>query len=65
MAVKESVFPLLPVGRYPLRLITVNRYDPRDCSEIIFVYHYSRNVSAVRYRVPLAALLLLDFVLIH
>ena len=65
MAVKESVFPLLPVGRYPLWLITVNRHHPRDSNGNIFFTATSRNVSVVNYGVSLVTRLLLDFVLIQ
>ena len=61
----QSVFSWLPLGRYLLSLTTLNRYQPTDSSEKFFFTTTSRNVSIVRYRMSLVAILPLDFVMIH
>ena len=37
VVVKESVFPLLPLGRYLLPITTCNRYNPEIVLEISFI----------------------------
>ena len=61
----QSVFSLLPLGRYLLSLTTLNRYQPINSSEKFFFTTTPRNVSIVRYRMSLVAILPLDFVMIH
>ena len=50
---------------YDLWFTTENRYHPRDSNGNIFFTTTLRNVSVIRYGVPLVTILLLDFVLIH
>ena len=61
----KIVLPLLPLGRYLLPLITVNRYQPTDSRGKLLFVTMSRNVSIVRYRMSLVTILLLDMVIIH
>ena len=61
----QSVFSLLPLGRYLLPLTTLNRYQPTDSSGKLFFTTVSRNVSIIRYRISLVTILLLDLVMIH
>ena len=61
----QSVFSLLPLGRYLLPLTTLSRYQPTDSSGKLLFTTISRNVSIVRYRISLVTILLLDLVLIH
>ena len=61
----QSVFSLLPLGRYLLPLTTLNRYQPIDSSGKLLFTTISRNVSIVRYRISLVTILLLDLVMIH
>ena len=61
----QSVFSLLPLGRYLLVLTTLNRYQPADSSGKLLFTTISRNVSIVRYRISLVTILLLDLVMIH
>ena len=67
LAVIKHAFSLLPLIRYPLQLTTVNRYDTRGSNgDILYLFTITpRNVSVVRYGVPLVTLLPLDFVLIY
>ena len=61
----QSVFSLLPLGRYPLPITTLNRYQPTDSSGKLLYTTISRNVTIVRYRISLVTILLLDLVMIH
>ena len=61
----QSVFSLLPLGRYLLPITTLNRYQPTDSSGKLLYTTISRNVSIVRYRMSLVVILLLDLVMIH
>ena len=64
MVVIQSIFSLLPLGRY-LLLLTLNRYQPTNSSGKLLFTTISRNVSIVRYRISLVTILLLDLVMIH
>ena len=61
----QSVFSLLPLGRYPLPITTPSRYQPRDSSGKLLYTTISRNVTFVRCRMSLVTILLLDLVMIH
>ena len=61
----QSVFSLLLLGRYLLPLTTLNKYQPTDSNEKFCFTTTSRNVSIVRYRMSLVAILPLDYVMIH
>ena len=60
-----SAFSLLPLGRYLLPLTTLNRYQPTVSSGKSFLTTTSRNVTIVTYRMSLATILVLDFVMIY
>ena len=51
VVVLESVFPLLPLGRYLMSLTELNRYETTDSNGIFYFIIISRNVSIVRYGV--------------
>ena len=57
----KSAFSLLSLGRYPLALTTLNRYQSKDSSEKFFFTTISRNVTIVRCRMSLVTILVLDF----
>ena len=61
----QSVFSLLPLGRYPLPITTPNRYQLTDSSGKLLYTTISRNVSTVRHIISLETILLLDLVMIH
>ena len=61
----QSVFPLLPLGRYLLPFTTLNRYQPTDSRVKSLFTTISRNVSIFRYRISLVTILLLYLVVIH
>ena len=61
----QSVFSLLPLGRYPLPITTSSRYQPTDSSGKLLYTTISRNVTFVRCRMSLVTILLLDLVVIH
>ena len=61
----QSVFSLLPLGRYLLPLTTLNRYQPTDSNGKLLFTTISSNVSIFRYRISLITILLLDLVMIH
>ena len=61
----QSVFSLLPLGRYLLPLTTLNRYQPTDSSGKSLFTTISMNVFIVRCRISLVTILLLDLVMIH
>ena len=61
----QSVFSLLPLGRYLLLLITLNRYQPVDNSGKLLFTTISKNVSIGRYRISLVTILLLEVVMIN
>ena len=63
----ESIFSLLPLGRYLLPLNTLNRYLPRHtCSSknVIFTTS-SENITITRHGVFLATIPILCFVMIQ
>ena len=62
--VLKSAFSLLPLGRYLLPVATQNRYQSTGSSGIFFSTT-SRNVTIVRFSMPLVTILVLDFVMIH
>ena len=49
VVVLESVFPLLPLGRYLMSLTELNRYETTDSNGTFYFIIISRNVSIVRY----------------
>ena len=61
----QSVFSLLPLGRYQLPITTPSRYQPTDSSGKLLYTTISRNVTFVRCRISLVTILLLDLVMIH
>ena len=61
----QSVFSLLPLGRYLLPVTTQNRYQSTGSSGKLLFTTISGNVSIVRYRISLVTILLLDLVTIH
>ena len=61
----QRVFSLLPLGRYQLEITTPSRYQPTDSSAKLLYTTISRNVTIVRCRMSLVAILLLDLVMIH
>ena len=61
----QSVFSLLPLGRYPLPITTPSRYQPIACSGKLLYTTILRNVTFVRCRMSLVTILLLDLVMIH
>ena len=58
----QSVFSLLPLGRYLLPLTTLSRYLPTNSSGKLLFTTISRNVSVVRCRITI---LFLDLVMSH
>ena len=61
----QSVFSLLPLGRYPLPITTSSRYQSIDSSGKLLYTTISRKVTFVRCRMALVTILLLDLVMIH
>ena len=61
----KSAFSLLPVGSYLLPVTTWNRHQSTGSSGKLFFTTTSRNVTIVRCRMSLVAILVLDFVMIH
>ena len=57
----QSVFSLLPLGRYPLPITIPSRYQPTDSSGKLLYATISRNVTFVRCRMSLVTILLLLF----
>ena len=51
VVVLESVFPLLPLGRYLMSLTKLNRYETTDSNGTFYFIIISRNVSIVGYGV--------------
>ena len=60
----QTVFSLLPLGRYLLQLATLNRYRPTNSSGKLIFAAISGDVSVVRYRISLVAILVMDLVMI-
>ena len=63
--VLKSNFPLLSVGWYLFRVVSGNRYLPRDSNENTLCITNTGNVSVARWVIPLVTILLLDLVMIH
>ena len=63
--VVKKNFPVLSVGCYLFRVVSDNRYLPRDSNENILHITNTGNVFVARWVIPLVTILLLDFVMIH
>ena len=63
--VVKSNFPLLSAGWYLFRVVSGNRYLPRESNENILCITSTGNVSVGRWVIPLVTILLLDLVMIH
>ena len=61
----QSVFSLLPRGRYLLPLTTPNSYQPRDGSGKFSFTTTASNISIVKHRMSLVTILPLDLVIVH
>ena len=64
VVVKKN-FSLLPVDWYLFRVVTGNRYLPRDGNENALFVTSTGNVSVSRWVITLVTIPLLDFVMIH
>ena len=64
-AVLKQNFPLLSVDWYLFRVVSGNRYLPRDSNENTLYITCTGNASVSRWVIPLVTIPLLDFVMIH
>ena len=64
-AVLKKNFPLLSVDWYLFRVVSGNRYLPRDSNENTLDITCTGNASVSRWVIPLVTIPLLDFVMIH
>ena len=63
--VVKNDFPLLSVGWYLFRVVTGNRYLPRDSNKNVLYITSTSNVSVARWVIPVVTIPLLDLVMIH
>ena len=61
----ESMFPLLPLCRFPLTLISLNKYIYLNLVIKNYLYYCTGNVSIVSHGISLVTMSLLDFVAIQ
>ena len=61
----QSVFSLLPRGRYLLPLTTPNSYQPIDSSRKFSFTTTASNIPIVKYRIYLVTILPLDLVIVN
>ena len=61
----ESMFPLLPLGRFLLTLISLNKYIYLNLVIKNYLYYCTGNVSIVSHGISLVTMSLLDFVAIQ
>ena len=65
VTVIQSVFSLLPWGRYLLPVTTLNSYQPIDsCGKVSFTTTASI-IPIIKYRMSLVTILPLDLVIVH
>ena len=65
VTVIQSVFSLLPQGRYLLPVTTPNSYQPIDSSGKVSFTTTASNIPIIKYRMSLVTILPLDLVIVH